>query len=54
MDHMFEATFVTNPTLVKDHVTYDGVDSESYTEHTQLMLDQAEHDVLALAAGEID
>lgn len=54
MDALFEATFVVSPTLVKDHATYDGIDSESYTEHAQLLLNQAEHDVLALASGEID
>lgn len=42
MDRMFEATFVTTPTLVKDHATYEGVDSESYTEHAQVLINQAE------------
>lgn len=52
MDRMFEATFVTNPTMVKDHITYDGVDSESYTEHAQLQINQAEQELLL--EGEID
>lgn len=54
MDALFEATFVTNPTLVKDHATYEGIDSESYTEHAQLLVDQAERDVLARDSEEID
>ena len=54
MDALFEATFVVSPSLVKDHATYEGIDSESYTEHTQMLVDQAERDVLARESEEID
>jgi hypothetical protein len=54
MDALFEAAFVVSPTHVKDHATYEGIDSESYTEHAQLLIDQAEQDVLARESEEID
>lgn len=52
MDRLFEATFVTTPAMIKDHSTFEGIDSESYTEHAQLQINQAEEDVLAMIEGD--
>ena len=42
VDALFTATFVTSQANIKNHPTFDDVDSDSYTETFQIAVDQAE------------